>query len=41
MFISLDCMHYKWKNCLIKWQEKIQIENGERFIILEAIANHT
>jgi hypothetical protein len=41
MFISLDCRHYKWKNCLAKWQEKIQSKDGKRYIILEAITNHT
>ncbi len=41
MFLSLDCMHYKWKNCLAKWQVKIQTEDGKRSIILEVIANHT
>jgi hypothetical protein len=41
MFISLDYIHYKRKNCLAEWQEKIQIEDGKRSILLEAIANHT
>jgi hypothetical protein len=34
-------MHYKWNNCSAEWQEKIQIEDGKRSIILEPIANHT
>jgi hypothetical protein len=41
MFMSLDCMHYKWKNCSVEWQEKIQTKDGKKSIILKAIANHT
>lgn len=38
MFGSLDCMHKKWKNCLVVWQGDFGYCNGNKFIILEAMA---
>ena len=39
MFASLDCMHYIWKNCLVAWQGQFQDRDGNRSIVLEAVAD--
>ncbi len=39
MFASLDYMHYCWKKCPIAWQGSFINKNGNKFIILEGIAN--
>jgi hypothetical protein len=39
MFASLECMHYKWKNCLVVWQGDFGNIHGKKSIILEAIAS--
>ncbi len=45
MFASLNCMHYKWKNCPIAWhssfQGKVGGKDGFNSIILEAIADQS
>jgi hypothetical protein len=38
VFGSLDCMHSRWKNCLVEWQG-YQNKNGKMSNILEIIAN--
>jgi hypothetical protein len=37
MLASLDCMHYRWKNCSIVLQGSFINKNGNKLIILEAI----
>ena len=37
MLGSLDCMHWKWKNCLVAWMRQYTRGNGAPTIILEAI----
>ena len=39
MFASLDCMHYEWKNSPVAWQGKFIDKDGNKSIILEAIAD--
>jgi hypothetical protein len=39
MFASLDCMHYKWKNCLVAWKGDFGDRSGKKSIILEAVAD--
>jgi hypothetical protein len=39
MFASLDCMHYHWKNCPIIGQGSSTNKDGNKSIILEAIAD--
>jgi hypothetical protein len=39
MFVFLDCMHYKWKNCPVAWQGDFGDRDGKKSIILEAIAD--
>jgi hypothetical protein len=41
MFASLDCMHYEWKNCPVAWQGDYGDRDGDKSIILEAIANQS
>ncbi|KAE8974234.1 hypothetical protein PR003_g19319 [Phytophthora rubi] len=40
MFGSLDCTHWVWKNCPVGWQGMYQDKNGNRSIIMEAVATH-
>ena len=39
MFVSLDCMHYEWKNCPVVWQGDFGDKDGKKSIILEAKAD--
>jgi hypothetical protein len=39
MFGSLDCMHWDWAKCPTAWQAQYQDKDGNRSVILEAIAD--
>ncbi|KAH9780955.1 nuclease [Citrus sinensis] len=40
MFGSLDCMHWKWKNCPTAWAGQYAGRSGTLTIILEAVADY-
>jgi hypothetical protein len=40
MLRSLDCMHWRWKNCPNPWHEQYTRHEHEPTIILEAVASH-
>ena len=40
MLGSLDCMHWKWKNCPTAWAEQYSGRHGGPTIILEAVASY-
>ncbi|XP_075486376.1 uncharacterized protein LOC142525981 [Primulina tabacum] len=40
MLGSLDCMHWKWKNCPTAWAGQYAARSGSPTIILEAVADY-
>ncbi|XP_020262681.1 uncharacterized protein LOC109838669 [Asparagus officinalis] len=40
MLGSLDCMHWKWKNCPTAWSGQYTERSGSPTIIFEAVANY-
>ena len=40
MLGSIDCMHWKWKNCLVAWKRMYRNHIRELTIILEAMVSY-
>ncbi|XP_042466026.1 uncharacterized protein LOC122048537 [Zingiber officinale] len=40
MLGSLDCIHWKWKNCPVAWKGQFTRGHGSPTIVLEAVASH-
>ena len=40
VLLSLDCMHWPWKNCPIAWKEQFQGRKDTPSIILEVAASY-
>jgi hypothetical protein len=41
MFASIDCMHWRWKNCPAAWQGHSEDKDKNRSFILEAIVDQS
>lgn len=41
MFVNINCMHYRWKNCLVEWQDQFQNKDGKKCIIMEVIVDQS
>lgn len=41
MFASIDCMHWRWKNCPAAWRGSFEDEEKNRSFILEAIVDQS
>lgn len=39
MFASIDCMHWRWKNCPAAWRGNFEDEEKNRSFILEAVVD--
>uniref|UniRef100_A0A0D3AZX2 Uncharacterized protein n=1 Tax=Brassica oleracea var. oleracea TaxID=109376 RepID=A0A0D3AZX2_BRAOL len=40
MIGSIDCMHWKWKNCPTAWKGQFSRGSGKPTIVLEAVASY-
>ena len=40
MLGSIDCMHWRWKNCPTVWHGAFSVRYHEPTIILEAVASY-
>lgn len=41
MFVNINCIHYRCKNCLVEWQEQFQNKDGKKSIIMEVIVDQS
>lgn len=39
MLESVDCMHWRWKNCLASWHTKYTDHHRDLTIVVEAVAS--
>uniref|UniRef100_A0A0D3EBJ8 DDE Tnp4 domain-containing protein n=1 Tax=Brassica oleracea var. oleracea TaxID=109376 RepID=A0A0D3EBJ8_BRAOL len=40
MIVSIDCMHWEWKNCPTAWKGQYSRGSGKPTIVLEAVASY-